>query len=595
MIKVTQMQRALIPLPVLFAIGFLIAGCSDCKSSSDCGDGKICVDGKCKTSADQLKEGTGETEAPGTETDIPSDPSTDDASDPDETDSASGSEEIPCDPPQVDCPKPDECEQYTCEDGVCVKSVLSDIPCADDGDECTANTCRDGECVASALSGVSCESDDNDCTADTCVSGVCEHLPKSGDACGDDGNPCTNDICEQGICGVPLSGTACDSDDNPCTTEVCQAGACKATPLPDATPCDDGTWCNGSADRCEGGECVPLSSGDPCDPSLPCVNVICHEPSGDEEKGTCEQELLSDVSCDDGLYCNGEDICDEGVCMHIDPPCHSEDLEICEVDICDEDADACSIAAIPDGDPCREQDGLQCNGIERCQAGTCTAGSPFCPVFNDCSRNVCHEGEAGAEPTCDGIEPDRDHEPCGTTLACDGQGDRFCLDGICSHGETPPCPELHQDGNLCTNYVICFEQSNSAKCLVENDATDPDFASIDCDQTVPFDTLETHNEVTIYDGDACSGSFGGGEQVFMVSTPNTTFTATIQVAERTILNEDINLLIVTDPCDAKNTCTQSSTEAVSGETGSDESGVQAIIVDGANGNRGRGSITLTCP
>ncbi len=89
----------------------------------------------------------------------------------------------------------------------------------------------------------------------------------------------------------------------------------------DGASCDDGLFCNGE-DTCLGGACAQ-HPGDPCDPQCQSCN---------EDADACE-----DVAgpCDDGLFCNGGDTCSTGTCsQHEGDPCSEEEA-------CNEEADEC--------------------------------------------------------------------------------------------------------------------------------------------------------------------------------------------------------------------------------------------------------------
>ncbi|MCZ7584069.1 MAG: hypothetical protein M5R36_12435 [Deltaproteobacteria bacterium] len=59
-------------------------------------------------------------------------------------------------------------------------------------------------------------------------------------------------------------------------------------------------------------------------------------------------QALSGTSCDDGIFCNGVDTCDEGFCVHAGAAC--DDGAFCNgYETCDEDVDAC---LPPPGNPC---------------------------------------------------------------------------------------------------------------------------------------------------------------------------------------------------------------------------------------------------
>ncbi|TFH23861.1 MAG: hypothetical protein E4H03_05160, partial [Myxococcales bacterium] len=119
--------------------------------------------------------------------------------------------------------------------------------------------------------------------------------------------------------------------------------------------------------------------------------------------------------CDDGLFCNGAETCDSALgCVDGTAPSCVDGLD-CTLDACDENIDACFFAAdavrCDDDDPCTDDacsaelgcvhddnsascdDGNYCNGVDACQAGTCSvhAGDP-CAAFGD---------TIGCEATCD--------------------------------------------------------------------------------------------------------------------------------------------------------------------------------------------------
>lgn len=76
----------------------------------------------------------------------------------------------------------------------------------------------------------------------------------------------------------PQCNGGCD-DENPCTDDVCVEGRCEHRD--NSAPCDDGVFCNGS-DMCEAGSCR-FHSGDPCDDGYLCT----------EEDTTCAFPLIA--------------------------------------------------------------------------------------------------------------------------------------------------------------------------------------------------------------------------------------------------------------------------------------------------------------
>jgi hypothetical protein len=107
------------------------------------------------------------------------------------------------------------------------------------------------------------------------------------------------------------------------------------------------------------------------------------------------ERCLSDNECDDGLYCNGRERCASGVCALGTPPC--EDSASCTMNGCDEENDRCTTVA--DHSMCGDRNA--CNGIEQCNprgAGAdprtgCTPVRPEnvidCDDSNNCTIDSC--------------------------------------------------------------------------------------------------------------------------------------------------------------------------------------------------------------
>jgi len=135
------------------------------------------------------------------------------------------------------------------------------------------------------------------------------------------------------------------------------------------------------------------------------------------------ERCLTDTECDDGLYCNGRERCAGGVCAVGTPQC--QDSASCTMNTCDEDNDRCVIVA--DHSMC--SDNNACNGIEQCNprgAGAdprtgCTPVRPEnvidCDDGNNCTIDSC-------DPTVGCVHSPRD-------LDGDGFIDRACTsDGL---------------------------------------------------------------------------------------------------------------------------------------------------------------------
>lgn len=96
---------------------------------------------------------------------------------------------------------------------------------------------------------------------------------------------------------------------------------------------------------------------------------------------TSAPDCSTSGDCDDGLYCNGIEICQNGSCVAGAPP-NCADAVSCTTDACSESARQC--IHTPNDAVC--DDGLFCNGTELCSAGSgCVAGT------HPCGASACDE------------------------------------------------------------------------------------------------------------------------------------------------------------------------------------------------------------
>jgi len=120
--------------------------------------------------------------------------------------------------------------------------------------------------------------------------------------------------------------------------------------------CDDGVFCNGAEICNTDGECE--SPGNPC-------------------------------PLDDGLYCNGTetDVCDEDLdeCEHENPPCEDDDKWCNGTEVCNEDTDTCTNS----GPPC-DDDNQFCNGDESCDEKNdqCSHSGDPCMPGEECNEST---------------------------------------------------------------------------------------------------------------------------------------------------------------------------------------------------------------
>jgi len=129
---------------------------------------------------------------------------------------------------------------------------------------------------------------------------------------------------------------------------------------------------------------------------------------------TAVKTCSTDADCSDGLYCNGTETCVVGVCQ-AGTPINCSDGVACTVDSCNETVDAC--VNTPNNALC--DDGVYCNGAEICNATSgCQAGTPIdCNDNNECTTDTCSETLQACEYT-----NVADNAPCAgdTGVCCSG-------------------------------------------------------------------------------------------------------------------------------------------------------------------------------
>ncbi|MFQ5514510.1 MAG: hypothetical protein ACE5FG_08715, partial [Myxococcota bacterium] len=341
----------------------------------------------------------------------------------------------------------------TCSAGVCVQGGTP-TDCSGATTACTIGVCNETADTCDAVpvaDGTSCEDGSLCTTADVCQTGTCVGGPPPN--C-NDGNSCTNDSCNPaiGCLNNPVTdGTVC-SDDSVCTTgDSCTAGVCTGTPV----ACDDGLFCNGAE------TCDPVLGCQAGTPPVVDDGVACTIDGCDEATDTV-QNVPDDTLCSDGLFCNGNEFCDPLLDCQAGTPPTIDDGVGCTIDSCDEVGD--QVVHSPTASLC--DDGLFCNGAEVCDPLLdCQAGTP--PTIDDgvaCTVDGCDEG-------LDQVVHTPDDNLCSDGLFCNGA--EFCDLALGCQAGAPPaiddgvsctsdsCDEvsdqvLHTpDQTLCDDTLFC--------------------------------------------------------------------------------------------------------------------------------------------
>lgn len=113
-----------------------------------------------------------------------------------------------------------------------------------------------------------------------------------------------------------------------------------------------------------------------CDDGIPCTVDACNA------AGACVHTApaAKESGCDDGLFCNGPEVCDPTAgCVAGPPPEPPNDLpgDCTAVGACDEESDSFLPVLLTAGEPC--EDGDLCTDGESCDAGgTCSGGKDTC-------------------------------------------------------------------------------------------------------------------------------------------------------------------------------------------------------------------------
>jgi subtilisin family serine protease len=159
-----------------------------------------------------------------------------------------------------------------------------------------------------------------------------------------------------------------------------------APPCDGGAPCDDMLFCTVN-DECANEVC----SGTPnlCDDSLPCTVDSC-----DETRDLCVHVPDDSLCPQDGLFCNGPEVCDvNGGCVPTGSPCSGPNSLCCEAE------DACAVNCCSDND-CAD-DGFTCTE-DGCFDGQCS-GFPQdgdCDDGDRCTDDRCDPGEGEPGTGC---------------------------------------------------------------------------------------------------------------------------------------------------------------------------------------------------
>ncbi|MAQ16714.1 MAG: hypothetical protein CMN30_18215 [Sandaracinus sp.] len=164
---------------------------------------------------------------------------------------------------------------------------------------------------------------------------------------------------------VALAAVACGDDD---TSVVTDAGTTTDAARDMAPTIPDGS--------------VLCETDEDCDDDIECTRDVC------DGRGVCTYRLDPGV-CDDGIFCNGSELCDPTLGCVPGTPETCNDDDVCTIDRCDEEAKICRR-----GDRDFDEDGEAdwfCEGGTDCDDGDATRGSTVAEVCGDGVDNDCDE------------------------------------------------------------------------------------------------------------------------------------------------------------------------------------------------------------
>ena len=224
--------------------------------------------------------------------------------------------------------------------------------------------------------------------------------------------------------GVIDAGEQCDDGGTApgdCCSATCQFEPATTLCRGAAGVCDVAETCTGSSATCPSDQKrsdVCRAAAGACDVAESCNGVT----------NTCPSDQFDPALCDDGVYCNGDEICNAGVCEPGPPPeCTGS------TPLCDEAIENCS-ACLVDGD-C--SNGAFCDGEETCNAGVCNPGAaPTC----ESPTPLCDETLAGC------VE-------CQSDLDC--TADALCETQVCLVSTPANVPSASPTVLFMTVFTLC--------------------------------------------------------------------------------------------------------------------------------------------
>ncbi len=328
------------------------------------------------------------------------------------------------------------------------------------------------------------------CTVDTCIelSNSCQSAPV--DALCDNGLFCDGlETCDALLdC---QAGTAVNCDDAVgCTADSCDDVNDVCVNSPVDLNCDNGLFCDGVEVCSVAFDCQP-------GPAVVCDDVVgCTVDSCDEFNDVCVN-IATDSLCDNSQFCDGSETCDALLDCQTGTPVVCDDGVVCTIDTCDEVADVC--ASMADNTAC--DNGLFCDGAETCDIllGCQAAAAIPCDDGLNCTVDSCDEvGNACVHATIPGCQNCFINADCNDSIGCTLD---TCVAGDCVN---TPSHVLCSNGLFCDGDEVC-DVTLDCRAGPPRDCGDGIACTTDgCDET--FDAcLHTANDSLCTNGQFCDG------------------------------------------------------------------------------------------
>jgi MYXO-CTERM domain-containing protein len=296
------------------------------------------------------------------------------------------------------------------------------------------------------------------CTADSCDEAGDQCIHETDDSACQDNTFCNGaEVCVAGVGCQPGEAPDC-SDSVDCTVDSCSEQTDDCVHVADDALCSNNVFCDG-AEICSASQGCLDGTPPSCADTIPCTVDSC-----DSELDDCVH-APDDAACADGLFCNGTESCDvEDGCQNGTPRTCDDGVD-CTVDSCNEADDIC----LHDLNDAACQDGQFCNGDELCSIEGCYSVARYCDDDVDCTLDTCNEDDDECVFTPDD-EFCEDSNPCTIEHTCDIESGCWSE----SVADDTPCdidPELEescQQGECVPDCVTDLDCDDGFDCTTES-------------------------------------------------------------------------------------------------------------------------------